>query len=913
MTRRPPLAAAAVAALVVAAGVARADPPPPLGPAAGYAVSWVGNTWGEPSGQAVQNYVADIWVAPDGTVYTDSTWDENHYATGIYRDGRLVGRLQPDDGPDNSGGQAGRAVVGDGTHVFAAFTTGAALRRFHPDGTLAPFPGGAGQGNGVPVPPRATVDGLAVDPANHRLFAAVAGRVRVYDTANLAAEPSSFAVPAAGKMAAAADGTVWVASAPPGRPARVLHFKSDGTPLPDTIGGGERFDPAALCVHDGALYVADNGPDQQVMIYKHPTGERTSPDATFGVKGGLYAAADGVAAGTPGERRFRGLGGVGVDNAGNIYLGQSTLGPRFNFQHQGTHLESYQLADGHRNWDLLGLEFVDGGAFDADGQTATTVDLYTKFNRYTLDLNRHEPGSEWRWVGQTVDPFAHPADYRAAYTDFLNNQPTAARVRTIAGRKFLFCSTMSATNLTGYRFAGPGTVATPSVTVTDDHLWRDANGNGRPDPGETADGPGPPSRNGITGYDVDPAGDLWQTYPNGHGPPGVRHFACRGLDPAGNPVWDYAHVRHDDQPAPMTELYRSVYVPKSDALFLAGYATGLDPDHHYNGRDFNPKTIGSVLARYDGWAAGRRAAKWAIVLPDYNRGPSSLAVAGDFAFVAYDGLAYEPDDGFVYIFRTADGGYVGKLQNRRPTWNGRVDIEYGCDAVARPDGEYLVSVENDYHAAVTLYRWRPARTAPRVPAVVATAGNTVVDLRWPADPAAGSYRVRRAAAAGGPFVTVADRLAEPRFADVGRPDGVACHYQVVACGPRGDTPSAAVSATPGGDRPLRINVGGGSVEPGLDRRHLRVRRADRGRAGRGRRTAVGPGRRAGVLPPVGVAADLRRARAAAGGRVHRPATHERELLPRGRPAGVRRVGQRPGCGNGHRPVRYGWLWPGRRH
>ena len=810
---------------VVAPGVERLEPRVLM--SMSYANSWIGNTWGGPNGKAMQNYLSDIYVAGDGTVYTDSTWDENHNSTGIYKNGNLVGRLSPDDGPDNAGAQAGNSVTSDGTYVYATFTNGDLLRRFKMDGTPAPFTGSLGDGHAIAVTlaTGGSLDSVTVDAANHRLFISLGGEnhVKVYDTQNLTGTPASFSVTRPGEMATDATGNLWVISKKSGSTGgQILHFTPAGVQLSDSItdtSSGARFDPTDVAFKSGKLYVADNGPDQQVKIYSTLAGNRTAPDSTFGVKGGIFSGSlDQI--GKPGLQRFRGLAGVGVDDSGNIYVAQDTISPSFNFQHQGGHLESYKLADGTRNWELVSLEFVDGAAFDASSETANTVDVYTKYNRYTLDLSKTAPGSEWTWVGQTVNPLTHPTDYRATYTDFLGGQPTASYFQTINGKKFLFCTTMNAYNFMVYRFGNEGQVAIPSVAITYDHIWRDANSNGIADSGETLNGPGAATQNGLTGYSVDSAGDLWETYPNGNsGSSGVRQFKLQGLDSVGNPIWDFSHVTATPEPGPMSELYRNVYFPTktgdplSDSQFLAGYATGIDPTHHYGGANYNSKAIGSVIARYNNWSTGNRTAAWSIILPDYNRAPSSMAVAGDFIFVAYDGGAYQPDDGFVYIFRAADGGFVGKMQNSTPNWNGRVDIEYGISAYKRSNGEYLITVENDHHAAMALYRWTPPGSAPVAPAVTSIAGNTYNNLTWADDASAGSYNVLRSTSSNGTYATVAGHMSGTSYNDMGLTDGTSYYYKVVACGAKGDATSPIAAVVPRGTLPLKINVGGGAVSP----------------------------------------------------------------------------------------------------
>jgi hypothetical protein len=48
-----------------------------------YRTSWIGNTFGG-GDKWIQNFVSAIYVAPDGTVYTNSIWDEAGREAGIY-------------------------------------------------------------------------------------------------------------------------------------------------------------------------------------------------------------------------------------------------------------------------------------------------------------------------------------------------------------------------------------------------------------------------------------------------------------------------------------------------------------------------------------------------------------------------------------------------------------------------------------------------------------------------------------------------------------------------------------------------------------------------------------------------------------------------------------------------------------
>jgi len=82
-----------------------------------YETSWVGNTFGSvPDGEHVSNNLDAMWVAPDGTCYTNSFWDEEGAAGASYREGK-VWRTFPGEGW--GGGQACEgSITGDANHLF---------------------------------------------------------------------------------------------------------------------------------------------------------------------------------------------------------------------------------------------------------------------------------------------------------------------------------------------------------------------------------------------------------------------------------------------------------------------------------------------------------------------------------------------------------------------------------------------------------------------------------------------------------------------------------------------------------------------------------------------------------------------------------------------------------------------------
>lgn len=84
-------------------------------PAMRYKTSWVGNNFGcrEEDGH-VANGLGAMWVAPDGTVYANSWWDEAGTPGTSYKDGKVV-RVLPGGGPSSEG-----SITGDGKYLYLA-------------------------------------------------------------------------------------------------------------------------------------------------------------------------------------------------------------------------------------------------------------------------------------------------------------------------------------------------------------------------------------------------------------------------------------------------------------------------------------------------------------------------------------------------------------------------------------------------------------------------------------------------------------------------------------------------------------------------------------------------------------------------------------------------------------------------
>lgn len=80
----------------------------------GYKTSWVGNSLGARDFDGhVSNSLSAMWVAPDGTCYTSSGWDEAGCPVAAYKDGKSLGGI-PVGSPQSSVG----GITGDDKNVY---------------------------------------------------------------------------------------------------------------------------------------------------------------------------------------------------------------------------------------------------------------------------------------------------------------------------------------------------------------------------------------------------------------------------------------------------------------------------------------------------------------------------------------------------------------------------------------------------------------------------------------------------------------------------------------------------------------------------------------------------------------------------------------------------------------------------
>jgi hypothetical protein len=412
----------------------------------------VGNSFGGNGGPNgfgywVQNAAARAVVTPDGTVIAGIDWDEAGRCVGLYKDGRVNRTLLKAEGgklPESAWGWGTAndgAVAVLGKEIFVG-TKGKKLLRFRwkpGDLESAKFVESAN----LPAAPVALAGREGV------LALAFKGRIEFRSAAGLKAR-GGFELAGVRDVVFAPAGGLWVVAG--GRVRRyTAEGKEDGGPLP----GVEKATAVSFGHHDGRLYVCDDGPRQQVLVFD-VSGKTPRRVATVGREGGLRARPAGKAA----PDRLFNLRGAGADRAGNVYVAMSFgAGPSGSLT-----LRSFTPA-GKLRWELTNYAFVDAFGFDPD---ADGLAAYGRLGVFDLHLGRTKPGSEWSLRGITLDHLGQPTDPR------LKSPACTAVVRRPGGKRVLYTIGQYGGGYDLFAFDGPdGLVARAvgKVHAKDSWAW----------------------------------------------------------------------------------------------------------------------------------------------------------------------------------------------------------------------------------------------------------------------------------------------------------------------------------------------------------------------------------------------------------------------------------------------------------
>ena len=698
-------------------------------PALPHASSWMGNSFGIYNKAWVQNWIDDLLVLPDGTCLTNSGWDEGGGQALMYKDGKIVANPGHTHGWGHSGG---KAVTANATYLFLAQGRdneggqlfdrdpktwppkgkkwfGISRRLLKASDQSAPFDTGVGNKEHLDKGflvinevtnedsrPELGVTALVVDAANRLLVAVpLTAEIRLFNAETMAAMGAWSKLPRISRMAAAADGSILAIQLPEastGR-ARIIHLDSSGHLLPQTITDVDI--PSCLAFdRAGRLMVGDNGPKLQVRIYDHLDSTPKCIE-TLGAAGGILSGR----AGELKPDKLVGMSGVGCDAQGNRYVSSTSFG-------SGTDLRCF-APDGTLRWNLVGPMFVDMIGLDpADDSSAWGAE-----ERYKLDWTKREAGREWSYQAFTSDHFSYPEDIRKS------SRPANVWVRRIEGKPILFMTDMYSAYLAIYRIAATSEIAVPAAMMgmkrmkdwpatgqpEGAYLWRDANGDGRPQPVEFSEPAKPGAIHGNWGWALGPTGDVWQAIEG----VGLRSTPCRGLDAAGVPRYALNEQTSEPQPAPFESIQRLEYDAAHDVMYIGGFTAAKPQPNGVWGM------VGTVLARYERWSTGNRTPVWTIPLPwgdHQNQQTKSMCVAGDYVFV----IALNTQ--LVTVFHAASAAVVGTMTPGPEVGSGMgwIDIPHGIHAVKLKTGEYAVFVEEDANGKVLIYRWTPTFVPPAI-------------------------------------------------------------------------------------------------------------------------------------------------------------------------------------------------------
>jgi chitodextrinase len=403
-----------------------------------YKTSWVGNTFGEglscnrTCGRWVQNDMLAAAVSKNGTIYTNSYWDEGGRNAGIYNNCNVIGNLSSGEYVPGVGkvgkefSAEGWAVAVNDNNAFATRVN--SIYKYNLNGS-----GGTSFANCKAYGLSANNSTLAASDNESNL-------VRLYNTSG--GQIRQWSVTKPGPIAIAPNGDVWVVSNTgrqgkfwtfnQGGTTKILRYNSSGTFLGEITDpqGNNTWQPTCLAFHsDGRLMIGDASMRSQILLYN--VSGTPSLDATFGDFGGIGSGVPGQAL----PKKFWGITGTGCDSNGNIYVVMSE---------SGTAIRIFDTS-GNMTCALYGLHFVDN--VDVDPASDGT-ELYGMNERISVDLTKTVSGTEWSLSAITWHKNAYPDEPRGTRGSDINS----TFMRRVDGHLLMFATGMYAGTLDVYKF-----------------------------------------------------------------------------------------------------------------------------------------------------------------------------------------------------------------------------------------------------------------------------------------------------------------------------------------------------------------------------------------------------------------------------------------------------------------------------
>ncbi|MGF6600192.1 hypothetical protein P3T23_004927 [Paraburkholderia sp. GAS448] len=612
-----------------------------------YTTDWVANTFGTNAAH-VGNAARSMWVAPEGTIYTASAWDENAGGVAIYRNGQNVGSMFHND-------FQGGAITGNATSIFAAL----GFSRVFGSGSVGRYDRTT-QTRDLLIPVSATtterradvITGLAT--AGSLLYASdfPGNRVRVFTTDGVWQRDINVSGP--GALALDPAGNIWVAQKSAGT---VVAFSPAGAPL-NTIQMSVDSRPSALYFDaaTGRLMVGDEGPDMNIKIYN--ISGIPFLVGTFGIQGGYLDATAGIK-GQVGDKRFTRVVGIGRDSAGNLYVLNNPWGGAWDLGRNGeTDIHAYD-SSGNLQWKLQALNFEGVAAPDpaTDGSY-----FYGGTNIYTGTAGG-------TFVANTVDPIDYPSDPRININDIQRDEHFGQLV-AVGGNRILVASGQNPDIFYFFHFnAAHGYIAIPDGSI----------------PGTAFN----TNRKITGGFCIDSRGDVWAGLDRTNH---IYHYPLTGFDASGKPTWGAAIAT--SIPQSIRPLTRIIYLAESDTMILAQGIAG----------SWDWTAMQTRIEVYHGWSAGNTTRPDPVInLTRAN--PKSIAAVGNYLFVGY--VHTVPDiDAFNLVTGRLDTTLINSNPNKVDVGND-VDSMYGVRAYLRSTGEYMITKDNYNDSSIIVYRWTP--------------------------------------------------------------------------------------------------------------------------------------------------------------------------------------------------------------
>jgi len=516
------------------------------------------------------------------------------------------------------------------------------------------------------------------------------GNIKVYNASTNDLQ-RSWSVTRPGPLALDGNGNLWVLTYNVNAygPGNTVYCYSPAGSLLNTINlaAGVEAKSIAVDIARNELLLTDIGDNMQIHIYDNLT---TTPAFTqsLGVQGGILSGTKGLVA----PLKFNVPSLVGVDANSNIIVwsngNNSDPHKQVDYDGMGSSLESYTRA-GVRNWQLLGLIFVDAAAFDpaTDG-----ADLYTKHERYSMDYAKPD-GQQWTWKSWTLDHKTYANSDKRLRND--GGHVSGIVMRRINGQKFMYLSNQAGQGYWVYRFTDNDEIAVPCGYLITRGGWTDTNANGQEDAGETTVGMN--WQYDMFATCVDKKGDIWYAYDD------IRKHSLQSIV-NGVPIYNTATpTTIDAKPAPFYDVRHVEYDSDNDVMYITGYT----PEKPYTG---DWKSVGLVLARYNNWSTGNRTPAYTMDLPSADGGAGanmvSIALEKDYIFVM--GVQTR---GKVWVYYSANGLLAGTMVPgdnvggvSKTGWG---DMVNSIGAFRRSTGEYLVTVEENGWGKILIYRWTP--------------------------------------------------------------------------------------------------------------------------------------------------------------------------------------------------------------